>query len=268
MFKKLYAHVPMFLFGLGYILMALDLLRRRLLNMFLMATGEERRRTEMDWQFGWSRFHAWYLFKVMGIRMPIQLQGLIQKGRPCIIVANHRTILDPLIMAQVLGALGQRSVLWGIKREIGKVFPIGGSFIRAGYALLSRANGEDDKYRLRVMAQLAASEQASVALFAEGTRFDGIPREGSLYRRLREPKRGGLQVLMNELPGYPIIFVCIDWRGLRGGKTLFDGAGLLGIHGQVTVWQHSLAPGEDAQSVLDEGWTRMDELLTTPLREG
>jgi len=267
MLKKLLGFIPLLFFACGFILMALDLPLRWLIDRLRGATPEDRRRTEMDWQFSWSRFHAWYLFKWMGIRMPIHVEEQFQLGQPCIIIANHRTVLDPLIMAQVIGMLRLRSVLWGIKREMGDALVIGGSFIRSGYALLSRENREDDRNRLLEMSQLAKKMRASVALFAEGTRFNGIEQEGAKYRHLREPKRGGLQVLMNAHPGYPIIFVCIDWRGLRGGKTIYDGAGLLGIRGQVTIWQHQSTMGEDAQSVLNAGWARMEELISSPLRE-
>ncbi len=267
MLKKLYAYIPITVFFLGFALMIADLPRRFLVDAFLMASVKVRRRTQMDWQFGWARFHAWYLFILMGIKMPIHVEESVRAGKPYILIANHRSVLDPLIMAQVQGRLNLRSVFWGIKREMGKVFVLGGSFVRAGFALLSRKSDPCDKDRLRTMAQLAAQEKASAALFAEGTRHDGIRREGSTYQYLRVPKRGGLQILMDELPDHPIVFVCIDWRGLRGGKKFFDAAGLLGTQGQVTVWQHNRTPGEDAQTILDAGWSRMDMLITQPLRD-
>lgn len=192
--------------------------------------------------------------------MPIRVLGDIPPG-PYILVANHRTALDGLIVAMVAKRLSLTHILWIVKEGMRSAPVVGESLERAGHAFVTRAGDPADKERVRAMTQLAREDGASLAVFPEGTRYTGSDEERQNYRHLRDPRRGGLQAYMDACPEYPIVFVCMDWRGLRGGKTLWDGNSLLGLRGQVTVWHMPLVPGDNAESVLAEGWTRMDEML-------
>lgn len=266
--RKLLGWLPaaLFLIGMGFLTIP-DILLRRLWNHLRHATALACRQTETAWQFRWARFYRRLIHSMMGISMPITIHGNIPMGKPCILVANHRTVIDHLDMAEVIKRLGLLHVLWVVKDEMRSAPVVGGSCERAGYALVSRKGSESDKDAVRVMARLARQDGASVAIYPEGTRHDGIPRIDGKYLMLRDPKRGGLQALLDELPDYNVVFVCLHWRGLRGGKTIWDGDGLLGIHGSVTIWGLTRVPSDTAQNILDEGWVNMDRMLALPARD-
>lgn len=266
--RKLLGWLPAVLFLLGMGLLTIpDILLRRLWNLLRQATPLARRQIETAWQFRWARFYRRLIHSMMGISMPITIHGSVPTGKPCILVANHRTVIDHLCMAEVIKRLGLPHVLWVVKDEMRSAPVVGNSCERAGYALVSRNGSELDKDAVRAMARLARQDGASVAIYPEGTRHDGITRVDGNYLMLRDPKRGGLRVLLDELPDYDVVFVCLHWRGLRGGKTIWDGDGLLGIQGSVTVWGLTRVPGDTAENILDEGWTNMDWMLAPPARD-
>lgn len=264
--KKILGWIPAFVFLLGMVfLSAPDLFRRRLVNFIRQADASTRRRTESGWQIFWAAFYFRRILPLMGIKMPIKTLGNIPPG-PAILVFNHRTAADPLVAGAVAQRLSICDYRWTVKRQMGSAPLIGPSFRRAGYAFVTRNGDSADKDRVEQMARLALADGASLGIFPEGTRYTGTQEERENYRHLRDPRRGGLQVYMDACPNYPIIFVCLDWRGLRGGKTIWDGEALLGLQGQITVWHMGLAPGDTAESVLEEGWTRMDDLLSNETR--
>lgn len=263
--KKILGWILASIFLLGMVFLTIpDIYRRRLINEFIRADASTRRRTETHWQLLWARFYHHLIFSLADIQMPIRIQGVIPPG-PYILVANHRTALDGLILAMVVRHLSLTHVLWIVKDKMRSAPVLGGSLERAGHAFVTRAGDPADKERVRAMTELARQDDASLAVFPEGTRYTGSQDEWQTYRNLRDPKRGGLQACMDACPEHPIIFVCMDWRGLRGGKTIWDGDSLLGLRGQVTVWHMRLVPGDTAESVLEEGWTRMDDLLSGSL---
>ncbi len=260
--KKIRGLVPLIVFGILLLTVSLPYrFARRCWSACFHKTDAERRRSETIWQYETARFFHRVIFPMMGIRMPITIHGEIPLGQPCILVSNHRTAIDHLILAMVMGTLHLDYVLWVLKYEMQKAWFLGSSFVRAGYAFVTRRGNPRDKDRIREMARMARQDGVSVALYAEGTRFNGTPSEGVRFKHLLEPKIGGFQIFLEELPGYPVVFVCMDWRGLTG-TTILDGEGFLDIHGNVHVWQRDLVPGDDARSVLDEGWARMEELLS------
>lgn len=259
--KKILGWILASLFLLGMVLLSFpDLYLRRAFNRLRLADERTRRQTETSWQLRWARFYHHLILTLANIRMPIRIQGTIPLG-PYILVSNHRTALDGLVFATVAQRLGVTHVLWIVKEEMRSAPVLGGSLKRAGHAFVTRAKDPADKERVRAMTSLAKEDGASLAIFPEGTRYTGAPEERGEYRHLRNPRRGGLQDYMDACHDYPIVFICLDWRGLKGGKTLWDGDGLLGLRGQVTVWHMRLTPFDTAESVLEEGWTRMDEML-------
>lgn len=261
--RKMLGWLPATLFLLGMMIVTIPDLWciRRPLDVIRLANPRLRRRTETAWQLCWARRYHRLIFAIMGIVMPVRVRGRVCTGKPCILIVNHRTALDHLLVAQVTRQLGLEHVLWVLKMGMRKAIAVGASAQRAGCAFVARNGDNSDKEQIRQMAHIAREDGASIVIYPEGTRHDGFPREDGDYRYLRDPKRGGLQVLLDELPGYQVVFICLNWRGLRGGKTIWDGDGLIGIHGDVTVWVFPLVSGDTAGSVLDEGWTWMDSLL-------
>lgn len=263
--KKFLGWFPAVLFLVGMATLTIpDIVLRRLLDALRRASPYQRRATETAWQFRWARFYRHLIHACMGIRMPITVLGTIPHGKPCILIANHRTAIDHLCLAKVIKRLGLDHVLWVVKQGMRSAPVVGGSCARAGYAFVTRQGDASDKQAVRMMARLARADGASVAIYPEGTRHDGIPREQGSYFNLRDPKRGGLQALLEELPEYHVVFICLNWRGLRGGKTIWDGDGLLGIHGEVVVRELRRVPGDTAENILEDGWTWMDGLLSSP----
>lgn len=261
---RLIGWIPAILFLLGMAFVTIPhLYLQRFINVIFRASEEVKRRTETYWQLSWARRYLKYIFAYMGIEMPIYIDVSTPIYNPCILVVNHRTALDHMLVAKVLEHLDEDHALWVAKKEFFNAPFVGKSLARTGSAFVTRSGDAQDKECIRAMARIARADRASVVIYPEGTRFTGKRDPDSSYNYLKDPKRGGLEVLMEELPTYPIVFVCLDWKGLKGGKTIWDGDSLLGIHGSVTVWRHGL-PDEEveaAEIVLKKGWTRMDEAI-------
>ena len=104
------------------------------------------------------------------IGTPIRLEGPSLSGRePCVVVANHASYLDGIILTAALPA----SFTYVIKHEMAR-FPIAGFVLdRLGSAFVNREDLLDRKRIARRLVELARKGDA-LAFFPEGT-FDAEP---------------------------------------------------------------------------------------------
>jgi 1-acyl-sn-glycerol-3-phosphate acyltransferase len=104
------------------------------------------------------------------IGTPIRLEGPRLSGRePCVVVANHASYLDGIILTAALPA----SFMYLVKHEMAR-FPIAGFVLkRLGSAFVNREDLLDRKRIARRMLELAVKGDA-LAFFPEGT-FDAVP---------------------------------------------------------------------------------------------
>jgi len=238
-----------------------EILVRRVWNHRNQADALVRRQTETNWHQTWAGLYRRMFKSILGLRMHRQVRELTYSDR-YILVLNHQAALDHLEGAGAAEELDLKDVRWVVKEAMRSAPGLGNSLERAGFAFVSRNGDVRDKERIRQMAQLARADGASVALYPEGTRFNGIPRQGARYTRLRDPKAGGLEVLCEELPEYRILVVCIDWGDLRDARTMWDGAAFVGRRGRVIIWEEENPGKEGVRDLLTDIWDEMERILT------
>ena len=115
-----------------------------------------------------ARWGARVVFWLIG--SPVRVAGAEKlPGTPCVVVANHASYLDGIILTAALPA----EFTYLIKYELAS-FPLGGFLLkRIGSEFVNR---EDSKHRLRTARRLLKSAMSgeSLAFFPEGT-FDRNP---------------------------------------------------------------------------------------------
>lgn len=234
---------------------------RRVLNKIRGESQEKRRKTEVAWQLAWARRYLVMVEFVMGMKVNIDIPTLWWDGN-YIVVLNHRNVLDHLIAARVFDEIGIEDPRWIVKEQMRKAPIVGASLARAEFAFVSRNGDPADLDRIRDMAKIARKDNVGVSIYPEGTRFDGKPKEGSRYTAVRDPKVGGFSTLCEELPGYKVLIICIDWGDLPDARTIWDGSAYVNRQVNVTVWEQENEGAENAPDLLERIWTKMDRKLT------
>lgn len=250
----------LFLLGMG-VLTGPDIWIRRAFNKMCSRDEEHVRRTEVRWQLAWARWYLRMVEILMRMEVVIDAPPLWWSGN-YLIVMNHRNALDHLVAARVFCEIDNEQPRWIVKEQMRRAPIVGGSLERAGFAFVSRNKDPGDLVRIREMARLAHKDSVSVALYPEGTRFDGKSKDGSRYRAVREPKATGFSTLCEELPGYKVLVICIDWGDLQDARTIWDGGAYMGRHVRVHVWEEDNPGAEGAPALLTAIWDKMEERLT------
>ena len=109
------------------------------------------------------------LARVMGWRVEAENRDRLEAFRPCVIVANHQSILDVVTFGSVFP---RRTVSAG-KREIGKI-PIFGWFYRlSGNLVIDRNDARQARGSLEKAAEAMRAEKIAVWFMPEGHRNTG-----------------------------------------------------------------------------------------------
>ncbi|TME33400.1 MAG: 1-acyl-sn-glycerol-3-phosphate acyltransferase [Chloroflexi bacterium] len=151
--------------------------------------------TMRRWFFGpgslLTRVGMWFLG-------PMRFTGLehVPRDGAFILVANHISLFDPLIVGSTAGQLAGRLVHFMAKQEVRRWPVIGWLATQAGVYFVRR--GEGDRAAQRLSLELLASGEA-IAVFPEGTRS----RNGVLG----EPRNGAALLAMRS--GVPVLPVSI-----------------------------------------------------------
>lgn len=190
----------------------------RLSRLFGRGDEGEYRRRAGRWQILWGSVIYAALRLFLGIRDEVRLPAL-RRDRPVIVIANHRSMVDMLLIAVMLGRRGLKDLRWVMAEERRRDPLIPWACAEAGSVFIPRDRGDDAVEALRQCAAKARADGASVVIFPEGTRFRG-PKEGSGLRHVLPPKPRGFSTFREELPGYPVLSLTILWRGLGGGRRL------------------------------------------------
>ena len=129
--------------------------------LLAVAPGVQRRR-------GIARGAARLFFAAIG--SPVKVEGAaIQAHYPCVVVANHASYLDGIILTAALPA----GFTYLIKEQMARV-PIAGFVLRRlGSAFVDRNNPSDRQRMARALVGLAVKGDA-LGFFPEGT-FDAAP---------------------------------------------------------------------------------------------
>lgn len=221
--------------------------------------GYARRKAVAAWQAAWGdRFFA-IVSAVLGVKGDFSLPPEADpENGPFIVVANHRSTLDILVVFAALAKAGHRDVRWVLKRQLSYVPAIGRSCAETGCAFVARGGDPADMDRVRACAGLARRDRACVVIFPEGTRFTA-PRAGSGFANVLPPKVGGVLALRRSLPEYPVLSITIRWRG--AGTTMFDAHGLVDKTVHVDGAVHADIDDRTIGRWLHEEWRRKDRLI-------
>lgn len=115
------------------------------------------------------RFIIWlsvdWLFAIMRIR--VSLTGLPLPEEPFVLVSNHRSDFDPMVMLQ---KARKRNLIY-LSKESNFHFPLVGAFLRgAGYYAIDRENGMRALRTLKKVTERMKAEGLDVGVYPEGTR--------------------------------------------------------------------------------------------------
>lgn len=221
----------------------------------------ERRRAIARWQSWWGTLSFGVVSRILGIRADFRpTVGGDGWDGPCIVIANHGSSLDIIVLFALMARLGRTDLRWILKRQLLYVPAIGRACRETGCGYVTRGGDSGDLDRVRHCAKVARADRASVVIFPEGTRYVS-PKRDSGYANVLPPKVGGVLALRYELPDYPVLSVTIRWGAPRGATTVLDGASYVGR--TVTV-ESALRDDVDSRTIaewLTREWRRKDAAL-------
>jgi 1-acyl-sn-glycerol-3-phosphate acyltransferase len=150
-----------------------------------------------------ARMYALPALRILGIRVRIEADGVLQHQRPAVIVANHLSNHDLFVFGTIVPertvTLGKTSLKW---------IPLFGQlYWLAGNVLIERGNAIKAKRAMVAITETLQHKDMSIWVFAEGTRSHG--------KGLAPFKKGAFQMAINAQ--VPIIPVCANnyVRGIR-----------------------------------------------------
>ncbi len=233
-------------------------------NVVTRADASTRRRRAAHWQMFWGCTLARVAFWIMGITAAVSRRPYADV-RSSIIVSNHPSgPLDGFLLMLMFRRIGLDDFRSIMKREVLRMPVIGRSCKEAGCAFLTR--GKDKSADLAEIARCAHdawTDDASVLIFPEGTRFRGS-KPGSSFTRVLPPKSAGLATLLAELPEYPVLSVTIAWdRAITNGvDTVSSIASYVGARVSIEAVMIKNVHPASAEAWLESEWRRKDAALT------
>ena len=109
------------------------------------------------------------LTRMMGWNVEVENRGRMEAFRPCVIVANHQSILDVV----TFGSVFPRKTVSAGKREIGRI-PVFGWFYRlSGNLIIDRSDARQARDSLQAAAEAMSREKICVWFMPEGHRNTG-----------------------------------------------------------------------------------------------
>lgn len=200
----------------------------------------------------------------------------LDPARPHIVLANHRSWADILIVQSVVATRGP-IVKFLCKRELLYV-PIFGLIILAfDFPVLRRRSRRgsdrahrraDDRRRVTAASAALLDSPAAILSFAEGTRFTRAKRRalGGPYEHLLPPRAGGLAAMIEALApgGGAIVDLALAYpRAVSFWEFLGGAAGPVDVKWEAI--RIADVPPERAQEWINDRWHRKDALLRSTI---
>lgn len=160
-----------------------------------------------------ARLYAVPATFIMGMKMRLDIDGVLKHQRPAVIVANHLSNYDLFVFGHAVPprtvTLGKTSLKW---------IPLFGQlYWLAGNVLIERGNAIQAKKAMLTTTDTLQHKDMTIWVFAEGTRGHG--------KGLAPLKKGAFQMAINA--GVPIIPLCannyvrgMNLNRLRGGTVV------------------------------------------------
>ncbi len=183
-----------------------------------------------------ARLYAVPATFIMGLKMRLDIDGVLKHKRPAVIVANHLSNYDLFVFGH---AVPPRTVTMG-KTSLKWIPFFGQLYWLAGNVLIERGNAVQAKKAMLTTTDTLQRKDTTIWMFAEGTRGHG--------KGLAPLKKGAFQMAINA--GVPIIPLC--------GNNYVRGMNLKRLRGG-TVVMRALEPIPTAGLTLDD----MPELMAT-----
>ena len=155
-------------------------------------------------------FDDWWLRRVSGAawRCPDPPPA---RGVPCIVIANHRSWADVLLIQSAVAKRGP-IVKFLCKRELVWIPILGFIFLAFDFPVVRRRGSRRlpeserraaDRQRVREACETLRTRPAAMLTFVEGTRFtpEKHARSASPYRALLPPRSGGFEAIAASLEG-------------------------------------------------------------------
>ncbi len=222
-----------------------------------------------DRVYAWSLRWADRLMNVFGDIVDFGIAYRLPLRRdpppPAIVVVNHRSTFDLLIVYAALWRMGYRKVRSVAKAETVKVPVIGRTAREIGSAFVSRTRDPADLERVRRCALGAAEDGACVLIFPEGTTYGDavfLTRSDVDFHNVLPPRFGGVRALCQTLPDYPVLSLTVDWLDIQGA---YSTARLYALVGKKMIVEAEYLDGIAGRPVerwLTEDWLRKDRRLT------
>jgi 1-acyl-sn-glycerol-3-phosphate acyltransferase len=238
------------------------------LRLLFLKHGKPESLTTRDPFYAWTMKWGLRLFRtfttIMRVKVTIDPES-VPCTEPCIIIANHRSEFDVFMLPAMIAILGVKRMRGIVKREVGTKAVFGPAVRSTGCALVSRGKDPHDAERVKRCALGARDDGATVALFPEGTLYGNpaVHTPGKeRYREVLPPRYGGVKILRDALPEYPVVSVTIDWNGIPAGTSMSGLHCLYRGHLHLSARKVEIADGEDVPTWLEREWRRKDAYLS------
>lgn len=144
----------------------------------------------------YTRYACQFIRQIGRIKIDNKAKGFIPKDRPFLLVSNHQSLVDPIL---IIDALGKGNIHFLMKQEIRKIPIVGRWLYHAGFYYLNRNNNRDGiKTILSAINDIKNGE--SVGVFIEGTRSKG-PNLGEFH---------DATLKMALKTNVPVVVCCVD----------------------------------------------------------
>lgn len=169
----------------------------------------------------------------------VQLPNDLQTDRPYLLICNHSTWIDILVLYKIFNRTIQ-PIKFFMKKELLWSLPMAGLACKAiGFPFLERHSSQAVKKNPSLRGKDIATTRAccqrfleipsSLMIFAEGTRYtpSKASKQKSPYKHLLKPKAGGMSIVLEEmhhhLAGILDVTIAYDtndigfWNFVKGG---------------------------------------------------
>lgn len=160
------------------------------------------------------RFIIWLSsdWLMVALRIRTKLTGLKLPEEPFVLVSNHRSDFDPMV---VLQKTGKRNLIY-ISKESNFKFPLVGPYLHgAGYYAIDRENGMRALRTLKKVTERMKAEGLDVGIYPEGTRSKTGEllefKTGAFYLA----KKADAPVVVMTTEGTEVIARNFPWRGAK-----------------------------------------------------
>ena len=201
---------------------------------------------------------GWWVRQLLP-QLEIKHQDPIPENTPYIIVANHYSWLDILVLyATVFNA--RQAFVFVMKRSLIKLPMIGIICWGLGHPLLYRGGARRKNLALlKTAAKKMQTYHHGMMIFPEGTRYTKVDKKPQSYQNLLTPRTVGFEVVMKELgPTVPVLDVTLIYGDHE--HSIWDF--LRGKFGHVSVVsQLHHVDAQEAQAWLLDQWSKKDQLI-------